>query len=126
MKIERNDILNNLNLTSEQLINILKAEGFKPRKIGQIMTKVVKLEKYNEESLINGDNFTYLNDFPINKATLIAFEIKEIKTVGDLKRFVILNGSIALKEKFRAIGDSRYNELKRIFPWIKDYENETQ
>ena len=111
-----------LNLTSEQLINILKAEGVRPPKIEQIMGKVENIEKYNNESTMNKDDFVMLKEYPICKPTLVALEIKQIKTVGDLKRFAILNGSYALKDKIRAIGDSRYDELRINFPWLADYE----
>ena len=109
-------------MTSEQLLNILKAEGVRPLKIEQIMTKVGNIEKYNNESTMNKDDFVLLSEYSICKPTLVALEIKQIKTVGDLKRFVILNGSYALKDKIRAIGDSRYEELRKNFSWLADYE----
>ena len=109
-------------MTSQQLVNILKAEGVRPHKVEQIMEKVGNIQKYNDESTMNKDDFILLIEYPICKPTLVALEIKKITTVGDLKRYVILNGAYALKDNIRAIGDSRYDELKRIFPWLADYE----
>lgn len=108
-------------MTSEQLLNILKAEGVRPLKVEQIMKKVKNIEEHNETSP-NKEDIVSLSEYPICKPTIAALEVVNVRNVGDLKKFVILNGAYALKDKIRAIGDSRYDELKRIFPWLTDYE----
>lgn len=113
--------MDNLNLTSEQLIKILRAEGVRPLKVEQIMEKVRNLDEHNKSTL-NKEDIVLLSEYPICKPTIVALESVNVINVGDLKKFAIMNGSYALKDKIRAIGDSRYSELRRIFPWIADYE----
>ena len=113
--------MDNLNLTSEQLIKILRAEGVRPLKVEQIMEKVRNLDEHNRTSP-NKEDMVLLIEYPISKPTIAALESVNVISVGDLKKFAIMNGSYALKDKIRAIGDSRYSELRRIFTWIADYE----
>ena len=113
--------MDNLNLTSEQLIKILRAEGVRPLKVEQIMEKVRNLDEHNKSTL-NKEDIVLLSEYSICKPTNVALESVNVINVGDLKKFAIMNGSYALKDKIRAIGDSRYSELRRIFPWIADYE----
>ena len=101
----------NFTATATEFIEAARETGLSELAIRQVILKL------RQKSL----NYTPFEDFDVPKVIINALKWKDIFTVEELKEYVELFGVDALK-KTRNLGENRYQELKKIFPWIADYE----
>ena len=104
-----------MKFTKDQIIRAAREVNISESSIEELMKKLC-IESGEDK------DYTPLENFGLSRRTISTLARRNIITVKDLKEFVDLYGSTSLKTKIRNFGDVCYEELKRTFSWIEDFE----
>lgn len=106
-------------VTEEQIIDVLSFEKI-PKEMRERIIRRLNIYNSLNQNGENEDKSTWIDNMNLSSGVKNALRRNRIYTEQQLKLFVCEKG---IKELllFRNIGEKRFEEMKEVFPWLKDF-----